>query len=1036
VGGGLLSVAKLTLGQEAYYERQVARGLDDYYAGRGESPGIWAGAGPAGLGLVGVVGDDDLGTLLRGVNPANGERLRNPVRERTITRRGLDVETGEWREEPMQLKPVSGYDLVFSCPKSVSLLHALTDEESVRREISEAHEKAWQSALGYLEREACIVRRGKGGTIREHGEGFVGAAFRHRTSRAQDPHLHTHVVVANMTRTADGEWRALDGEAILKTYRLAAGYLYETHLRHELTRRLSVEWTEPIKGMGELRGVPEETIRAFSTRRRSLVAHMEALGTEGFTASRVAALATREAKEQVDLARLREDWKARAAEHGFGRRELEALRRHRPVARDRVELEQLAADLLGREGITEKQTTFIMPELVQAVAGALPAGAGVDEVLELADELSRFPGVELVGAQEAPGQPARFTTRELLAVEREAIELALSGLNIPVPAPERRPLAEALMSTGHELTGEQRMLVHEAACRSDRVVCVVGVAGSGKTLALRALVDAYRGIDATVLGAAPSGRAADELQTATGLPSRTLHRLRLDAQRDGGLPLGCVLVVDEAGMAETRVLGPLLHEVERAEGKLLLVGDPAQLPAVGAGGLYQALCDRLDVIELSGNRRQRDPLEREALARLRHGDPEPYLAHAARQHRLAVDDNPAIVRERLLADWWQEARRSPTRNVMFAYHRSDVDELNQAAHALMLRNRRLSREAVTLGDRNSGSASRSSAGTTTADSVSATACAEPSSTSTREASSFATGAASTGTSASPMRPSTSTTAMPSPATQPKASRSIAPSSSSPTRAPSTSGATSPAPAPACRPASTSPTARRSSARRHSANRTQLARLSVLLAPSNGPQPRRSRSTSAENPGTPSSASSPSSSGGSSGIASARPISWPPPNGNSNGCTGGTVTAAPRSKPRSRSTARRWGAPATEPISYVETPSCDRRDLPSARRRSRSPENATNSRPRSSRNGRAAGWRSRSTPHHRAADLNYDQGKAREGPLSPLEELAHALLCDQVATDRRLIKEEQLATRRNRRVRPGNYDRARTRPPRTCGRPGR
>src|SRR5213595_2575078 len=68
-GCPVLSVAKLTLGQEAYYEQQVARGLDDYYAGRGESPGIWASSGSAGLGLAGVVGDGDLGTLLRGVNP-------------------------------------------------------------------------------------------------------------------------------------------------------------------------------------------------------------------------------------------------------------------------------------------------------------------------------------------------------------------------------------------------------------------------------------------------------------------------------------------------------------------------------------------------------------------------------------------------------------------------------------------------------------------------------------------------------------------------------------------------------------------------------------------------------------------------------------------------------------------------------------------------------------------------------------------------------------------------------------------------------
>ncbi|HEY5693161.1 MAG TPA: MobF family relaxase [Gaiellaceae bacterium] len=695
----MLSVAKLTLGQEAYYERQVARGLDDYYAGRGESPGIWAGTGSAGLGLVGVVRDDDLGTLLRGVNPANAERLRSPVRGRTITRRRLDLETGEWRDELTQLKPVSGYDLVFSCPKSVSLLHTLTDEESVRREISEAHEKAWQSALGYLEREACIVRRGKGGHLREHGAGFVAATFRHRTSRAQDPHLHTHVVVANMTRTAEDGWRALDGEAILKTYRLAAGYLYEAHLRHELTHRLGVNWTEPVKGMGELVGVPDDAIRAFSTRRQSLVEHMEALGTEGFAAARVAALATREAKEQVDLPRLREDWKARAAEHGLGRRELDALSRRRGLLRDPIGAADLAKGVLGRNGLTEKQTTFTMPELVCAVAGALPTGGSVDEVLAAADELPHLPGIELVEAQKVPGRPARFTTQELLAVEREAIELALAGRNTAVPAPERRALAKALMSTTHDLTSEQRMLVHESACRPDRVVCVVGVAGSGKTLALRAFADAYRDIDTAVLGAAPSGRAADELQANTGIASRTLHRLLLDAHRDRGLPHRCVLVVDEAGMAETRVLAPLLHAVDRAEGKLLLVGDPAQLPAVGAGGLYQALCERLDTVELSGNRRQRDPLEREALARMRAGDPESYLAYAARRGRLAVDETATAAEQRLLADWWREAHRCPARNVMLAYCRADVDELNEGAHALMLRNRQLGDEAVTVSER-------------------------------------------------------------------------------------------------------------------------------------------------------------------------------------------------------------------------------------------------------------------------------------------------------------------------------------------------
>jgi conjugative relaxase-like TrwC/TraI family protein len=697
---GVLSVAKLKLGQEAYYEQQVVRGLDDYYAGRGESPGIWAGRGAAKLELSGVVEDGDLGTLLRGLNPATKKQLRRPVRERTIAVRTLDIESGRWVEEWKAHRPVSGYDLVFSCPKSVSLLHALTDDERVRREISEAHEASWQAALGYLEREACVVRRGKGGRRREHGQGFVAAAFRHRTSRAQDPHLHTHVIVANMTRAEDGEWLALDGQAILQTYRLAAGYLYESQLRHELTHRLGLSWTEPVKGMGELERVPEEAVRAFSTRRQLLVEHMDAMGSEGFAAARVAALATREQKEQVDLPRLREEWEARGAEHGLGRRELKLLGRERPrLDVPTIDRDGLAERLLGPDGLTAKQTTFAMPELVQAVAGSLREGASIERVLEEAEALSWLPGLERLEQDMAPDRPVRFTTRELLAIERGALELALAGRDVDAPRPERTILARLIMESGRGLTGDQGMLVHEAASRPGRVLCIAGAAGSGKTTALRVLAEAYREGGVPVLGAAPSGRAADELQAATGLPSSTLHRLLLDVHREGDLPCGCVLMVDEAGMAETRVLAPVLELVERAEGRVILVGDPNQLPSVGAGGLFPSLCERLGAIDLADNRRQRDISERRALALLREGKPEAYLGHAARCGRLHLEQDPAEAKQRLLEDWWQVAQHDLEGSVMLAYQRSDVRELNKAARTVLTRVGRLGPDTLEAGGR-------------------------------------------------------------------------------------------------------------------------------------------------------------------------------------------------------------------------------------------------------------------------------------------------------------------------------------------------
>src|SRR6185437_391013 len=297
--GVVLSIAKLTPGQEGYYERSVAAGLDEYYEGHGESPGVWVGRGAGELELEGVVHEGELGRLIRGNHPHTQRELRRHPKARIITIERIDPLTDERSLETKRLAPVAGFDLVFSPPKSVSLLHALGDE-STRRAVNEAHVSAWQAALSYLEDEACVTRRGKNGVFREHAGGFVAAAYQHRTSRAQDPHLHTHVIVANMAKSpSDGNWRALDGEPILKSYRLAAGYLYQAQLRAELSRTLGVEWEEPYKGMAELRHVPGEVIREFSTRRAQVVQQVEREGSGGFYAAQVAAHKTRERKEHV-----------------------------------------------------------------------------------------------------------------------------------------------------------------------------------------------------------------------------------------------------------------------------------------------------------------------------------------------------------------------------------------------------------------------------------------------------------------------------------------------------------------------------------------------------------------------------------------------------------------------------------------------------------------------------------------------------------------------------------------------------------------
>jgi conjugative relaxase-like TrwC/TraI family protein len=196
----MLTIGKLGASpdQLGYYEQQVAQGMEDYFSGRGEAPGRWAGAGARVLGVRGQVDRDAFMRAMNGCHPRTGERVK-PEHGRT---------------------KVAAFDLTFSAPKSVSVLFAIADEQTSEAML-EAHRRAVAAAFAYVEREACFTRRGHNGVDRVRGDGFLAAAYRHRLSRAGDPQLHTHVVVANMTR-ADGRWTSLEAHGLYE-HKSAAG---------------------------------------------------------------------------------------------------------------------------------------------------------------------------------------------------------------------------------------------------------------------------------------------------------------------------------------------------------------------------------------------------------------------------------------------------------------------------------------------------------------------------------------------------------------------------------------------------------------------------------------------------------------------------------------------------------------------------------------------------------------------------------------------------------------------------------------------
>ena len=298
----MLTIGKLGRGQEAYYLDKVAEGAEDYYTGKGEADGLWIGDAAEELGLHGKVGPDQLKAMLTARNPADGEPL--------LGMRGVPSKGA-----------VPGFDLTFSAPKSVSLLWALGGPVPAA-EVSHAHQRSVEAALDYMQREACWTRRGAGGAEFVKGNGYLAAAFRHRSSRAGDPQLHTHVLIANATKGPDGRWTRLYHPAIY-AHAKTAGYIYEAQLRHELSQSLGVRWQEVRNGIAEIEGFADSHLREFSTRRTQI---LEAAGPDASARARqVANLTTRTAKEPgLSRETLRQRWAAKAREIGLHGETIEA----------------------------------------------------------------------------------------------------------------------------------------------------------------------------------------------------------------------------------------------------------------------------------------------------------------------------------------------------------------------------------------------------------------------------------------------------------------------------------------------------------------------------------------------------------------------------------------------------------------------------------------------------------------------------------------------------------------------------------------
>lgn len=667
----MLSIGKLANGQQQYYERQVAEGKDDYYSGRGEAPGEWVGRGAAHLGLSGRVEAARFNALAAGVDPSD------PALTRTLRDDGRSSQ-------------VAAYDLTFSAPKSVSVLFAAADERTAG-ELVGAHEAAVSAALDYVQDEAVRVRRGHGGQSVEPGGGLVAAAYRHRMSRALDPQLHTHVVAANVTRGPDGRWTGLWGTPLYREAK-TAGYLYQAHLRFEVTRRLGLEWGPVTKGSAELAALPEEALGEFSRRRHEILARERELAAAGTSLDRSGrervAYDTRERKDygsQHDTPTWRHEVRARAGEHGLTQRAVDEL-----VAdgRDQLErglpadpgLEALAAGVLGdhlagEHGLTARANTFASREALQELASAARTGAPVTGVRAAGQAFTARGDVMAT-------QTGGWTTTELVASERRLIAAARGRADEGTAVVADGALERGLAGADRPLSGQQAAAVRAIATSGNGVDIVEALAGTGKTYTAGVLRQVYEQAGHPVIGLAPTGRAVRELAEEAGVAAWTIDRALIDHERYGqGLPRGAVVLVDEAGMAATRPTERVLDLAQAAGAKVVAIGDSGQLPSVLAGGWMRAVGDQVGRHELTEVVRQRDTTERRALGLLHDGRPEGYLAWAQDHERVAVHTEEGA-NATALAEWRAAAaQHGAPHAVLIARDNATREHLNDHARA-------------------------------------------------------------------------------------------------------------------------------------------------------------------------------------------------------------------------------------------------------------------------------------------------------------------------------------------------------------------
>ncbi len=324
--------------------------------------------------------------------------------------------------------------------------------------------------------------------------------------------------------------------------------------------------------------------------------------------------------------------------------------------------------------LTRQQSTFTRRDLARLVDRHT---AGAEQFATAMAQVEASPELVRLGA-DGRGQE-RFTTREMLAAEQRMEQAAgalaeRQGHRVDL---RRRFLASPAL-------GREQVLAFRHVTQAQDLSVVVGYAGTGKSTMLGAARAAWEAEGLCVRGAALSGIAAEQLEAGAGIASRTVHSLLFQwEQGREGLSDRDVLVVDEAGMIGSRQMERLLSQVQAAGAKVVLVGDPEQLQAIEAGAAFRAIAERVGAVEITEVRRQREGWQQQATRELATGRTAEALARYEAAGMVQEHATLDAAKAAVIAGWDAARQEAPeARQIMLAYRREDVRDLNERARAV------------------------------------------------------------------------------------------------------------------------------------------------------------------------------------------------------------------------------------------------------------------------------------------------------------------------------------------------------------------